>query len=214
MFEQLDARYQALSLREKYLVLITGIVLIVFAGFTFIVEPQYIKNQQVESQIKTTQIELSSAQQQIALLQEALADDPNEKLQTRIDNLHARIAQMDSAFASQMRELVQPQQMPMVIEQMLAFADKLKLVELSSIPPISVFEGDSENADLPLYQHGVRFQFEGQYVDVLEYLEGAEAMPWQVYWHSLDYQVGDYPNASVTLELFTLSTSRAFIGVQ
>lgn len=214
MFEQLETRYNELSSREKNLVLLTGIVLILFVGFTFVVEPQYIKNQQVKKQIATSQIELSSAQQQISLLQEALTEDPNAELQQRISSLEQRIGALDNAFATQMRELVQPQQMPMVIEQMLTEARQLQLLELTSIKPINVFADSVENADLRLYQHGVKFVFAGQYQEVVAYLEAVETMPWKVYWHELDYQVGDYPNAQVTLEIFTLSTSSAFIGVQ
>jgi MSHA biogenesis protein MshJ len=113
-----------------------------------------------------------------------------------------------------MRELVPAQQMPMVIEKMLAESARLKLLELTSIAPKSLFAGDSEYADLPLYQNGVRFVFEGRYVEILSYLEVIEGFPWQLYWRSFDYQVIEYPNATITIELFTLSTTPTFMEVQ
>lgn len=214
MFEKLNSQFAALSDREKYLVLLTGVILIVFAGFTFIIEPQYKANDRIDLEIANKRIELRGAEQQLVLLKEALSDDPNEQLQQRIANLNQRIEALDQEFATQMRELVPAQQMPLVIDQMLQQAKSLKLQEFASIPPVSVFENDEQNADLPLYQHGVRFVFEGRYAEVLSYLENVEAFPWQVYWRSLDYQVSEYPNATITLELYTLSTNRAFMGVQ
>lgn len=214
MFEKLSSQFAALSDREKYLVLLTGVILIVFAGFTFIIEPQYKANDRIDLEIANKRIELRGAEQQLFLLKEALSDDPNEQLQQRIANLNQRIEALDQEFATQMRELVPAQQMPLVIDQMLQQAKSLKLQEFASIPPVSVFENDEQNADLPLYQHGVRFVFEGGYAEVLSYLENVEAFPWQVYWRSLDYQVSEYPNATITLELYTLSTNRAFMGVQ
>lgn len=214
MFTGLNNQFDGLTKREKTLVMISGVVLILFAGFTLIVEPRYLQNQSTQLTIANQEIELQSIEQQVVLLKSALADDPNIALQRRIDNLNQRIENLDQEFATQMRELVPAEQMPIVIEQMLAKSNRLKLLELSSIPPVSVFANDSENADLPLYQHGVRFEFEGRYVDILEYLEIVEGLPWQLYWRSFDYQVNEYPAALITIELFTLSTNRAFMGVQ
>jgi MSHA biogenesis protein MshJ len=214
MFEKFNEQFAALSDREKYLVLLTGVILIVFAGFTFVIEPKYLENDRIDLETENKRIELRGSDQQLVLLKEALADDPNEQLQQRINNLHQRIEALDQEFATQMRELVPAQQMPIVIDQMLQQAHALKLQELSSIPPVSVYENDEQRADLPLYQHGVKFVFEGGYAQVLNYLESVEAFPWQVYWRSLDYQVDEYPNATITLELYTLSTNRAFMGVQ
>ena len=203
MFNKLDQQFSALTLREKSLVLISGIVLILFVGFTFLVEPQYVENQRVSLQLANKKVELQSVEQQLSLLQSALADDPNQDLQRRIDGLNQRIDLLDQEFATQMRELVPAQQMPLVIEQMLAESKRLKLIEFSSIEPVNVFANDSENADLPLYQHGVRFVFEGRYIEILEYLETVEGFPWQLYWRAFDYQVDEYPNAMITIELFS-----------
>jgi MSHA biogenesis protein MshJ len=214
MFSRLDEQFAALSLREKYLILLVGVALIGLGGFTFLIEPQIKANQRTGLELANKTIELRSVDEQMILIQTALADDPNADVNRRIEALNNRIEALDLEFATQMRELVPAQQMPAVIEQMLAQADRLKLLELTSIPPISVFSGDSENADLPLYQHGVKFVYEGSYTDILRYIEQAEGLPWQLYWRSLDYEVNEYPTATIELELFTLSTSRAFMGVQ
>ncbi|MDM7859148.1 hypothetical protein QTP81_00840 [Alteromonas sp. ASW11-36] len=214
MFDKWNEQFLALSKRERNLIVLTGVILILFAGFTFIVEPQMKDNNRVTADLDTKELELLQAEQNLTLLQEAIADDPNRKLEQRIADLNQRIDSLDLEFATQMRELVPAKQMPLVIEQMLAAADNLTLVEFASIAPVSVFADDAENADLPLYQHGVKFVFEGGYANVLHYLETVEAYPYQIYWRSLDYQVSEYPNATITLELFTLSTSRAFMGVQ
>ena len=66
---------------------------------------------------------------------------------------------------------------------------------------------------MSLYQHGVRLVFKGQFFDVQEFLTSIEKMPYQLYCHSLNYRVEDYPQAIVEIELFTLSSNEAFIGV-
>ncbi|MBT0586866.1 type II secretion system protein GspM [Alteromonas oceanisediminis] len=214
MLRELDTKFTALSSREKNLVVISAVVLILFVGFTFVVEPQSIENDRVELELANAKIELNGVEQQVLLLQEALQDDPNQALQARINALNERIDALDQAFSSSMRELVPAEQMPVVIDQMLQQASEISLLEMNSIPPTSVFAADSANADLPLYQHGVQFVFSGHYADILNYLKAVEGFPWQIYWRSLDYQVDEHPNATITLELFTLSTSKAFLGVK
>ncbi len=214
MFDKLNEQFLALSKRERNLIIFTGVILILFIGFTFLIEPQMQNNKRVSSELNTKESELIRAEQNVTLLQETIADDPNRKLEERIAELNQRVESLDLEFATQMRELVPAKQMPLVIEQMLDAANRLELIELASIAPVSVFADDAENADLPLYQHGVRFVFEGGYGNVLNYLKTVEDHPYQIYWRSLDYQVSDYPTATITLELFTLSTSRAFMGVQ
>ncbi len=92
----------------------------------------------------------------------------------------------------------------------------LKLNELRSIPPVPLLLQQTEKSDEPkagLYRHGVTLIFEGKYFDIQQYLENLESLPWQFYWKKFDYIVGDYPTASVELEIYTLSTNKAFIGV-
>ena len=214
MLASVNQQFTQLTTREKVLVMISGAVLIVFAGFTFLVEPKYLENKSSKLAEANTRLELSGVEQKLMLLKSALDDDPNIALQIRIDNLNQRSDALDQEFATQMRELVPAQQMPMVIETMLAESDKLKLLELTSIATKSLFSDDSEYAELPLYQNGVRFVFEGRYVEILSYLEAVESFPWQLYWRSFDYQVTEYPNATITLELYTLSTTPTFMGVQ
>ena len=40
-----------------------------------------------------------------------------------------------------------------------------------------------------------------------------EGLDWRFYWKSFNYNVNEYPLATVELEIYTLSTNRAFIGV-
>lgn len=60
-----------------------------------------------------------------------------------------------------------------------------------------------------VYKHSVELSIEGGYFAVLDYLKALENMPWQFYWEGMDYVVDDYPNAKVTLEVFTLSAVTA-----
>ncbi|HBY38437.1 MAG TPA: MSHA biogenesis protein MshJ, partial [Alteromonas sp.] len=56
--------------------------------------------------------------------------------------------------------------------------------------------------------------FEGRFFAVRDFLANLERLTNQIYWRSMAYEVSEYPNAQVTLEVYTLSTEKAFIGVE
>ena len=92
----------------------------------------------------------------------------------------------------------------------------LKLIELQSIAPLPILlekNMEDEEPKVGLYRHGVALVFEGNYFDIQQYLEKLESLPWHFYWKKFDYSVAEYPTASVELEIYTLSTNKAFIGV-
>ena len=107
-----------------------------------------------------------------------------------------------------------------VLEQVLSRTQGLKLVELSSIAPEQLLtpeeesnESDPETApQVLLYQHGVKIVVEGSYFDVQRYLSDIEQLEWRFYWRQFDYLVEEHPSARVHIELYTVSTSEAFIG--
>ena len=46
----------------------------------------------------------------------------------------------------------------------------------------------------------------------MNYLQKLEQLPWKFYWQHFDYEVQQYPRALITLNIYTLSTSKWWIG--
>lgn len=65
-----------------------------------------------------------------------------------------------------------------------------------------------------VYRHQVDVTVTGRYFDVLAYLNTLESMPWRFYWQHLTYSVTDFPAASVTIQVYTLSADRGLMGVE
>jgi MSHA biogenesis protein MshJ len=64
-----------------------------------------------------------------------------------------------------------------------------------------------------IYRHGVELTVAGTYPDMLHYMAQLEAMPWQLYWGKADLQVEAWPQARLTLTLFTLSLDKKWINL-
>jgi MSHA biogenesis protein MshJ len=56
-----------------------------------------------------------------------------------------------------------------------------------------------------LYRHGVQLAVLGNYLDMVDYMSALEAMPTQLFWGKAQLDVDEYPNARLTLTLYTLS---------
>ena len=66
---------------------------------------------------------------------------------------------------------------------------------------------------LPPYVHAIEIVIDGQYADILDYLQALEALPWKFRWNSLDLSTTGYPRNRVRIELSTLSLDSTWLGV-
>ncbi len=74
-------------------------------------------------------------------------------------------------------------------------------------------DGSEGATDGALYKHEVEIVVEGSYLDMLATLQELEALPEQVYWHSVTLSVLEYPTASLTMRVFTLSLDKKWLNL-
>ncbi len=213
-FAKYDARFAELSQREKVLIFVTGLVVIISIMVFLLIDPAVRNNTKTANALLPLESEILSLQQQSVLYEEALAEDPNAKLREQITKVNNRMQVLQTQFSAQLSDLILPRQMPVLIEQVFSQAEGLTLIEMASIKPVNIFADNEAMAEVPLYQHGVKLTFEGRFFAVRDFLANLERLTNQIYWRSMAYQVSEYPNAEVTLEVYTLSTEKAFIGVE
>ncbi|MFP5393990.1 MAG: type II secretion system protein GspM [Gammaproteobacteria bacterium] len=66
--------------------------------------------------------------------------------------------------------------------------------------------------DLPvLYKHGVELTVRGSYLDMVSYMDTLAGMPNRLFWGQANLQVEQYPNACLTLTLYTLSLDQKWM---
>jgi MSHA biogenesis protein MshJ len=86
----------------------------------------------------------------------------------------------------------------------------LVLKEVKNRPFVTV---DIPGIEEPwLYRHGLFLKMEGNYLDVMEYIRQVEGLPRKIQWDSLNFKVNDFPAGTLTIEVFTLSISKEWLG--
>lgn len=213
-YGQIQKKFIQLSQRERLLILVTGLVAILMVGFLWVIEPMILETQNAQKEAARLKAQTLTLDSKIDRVQIDLQQDINKSLTFRIEANKKEIAKFDEMLFGHTEDLVPANKMPDLLERMLIKSDKLILREMRSIAPTTLIEiEDNGSSQTNLYQHGVQLTLEGQYFDIQRYLEEVEAMPWRFYWKKFSYRVMEYPQAEVEIELYTLSTSPAFIGV-
>lgn len=211
---EVEEKFAALSMREKVLSLISGLVLVLFGGFVWLVEPVQLEIEKLTQNVDRQRSQLGQLDNQIKAVELALQEDPDEPLLKNRDRYQQQIVEIDEALREQTVDLIPANKMPEVLEKILENSKKLKVIRMDSIPPVQMMDINSDSgARVNLYQHGVLLVIEGTFFDLWTYLNEIENLEWRFYWKRFDYIVDQHPTATAEIELYTLSTSRAFIGV-
>lgn len=215
-------KFLSLSARERKLAWAAALIVMLFGGWALLIEPLLVNISKSERDIRRLESQLTTANLQLQTFEQELKDDPDDKLKAQLKQINDRISAVDDVFAREIQDLVPARQMPALLDKVLSEANALTLVEMHSIAPVDVLkatadpeqqETEASDTTASLYQHGVKLVLEGSYFDIQSYLQALEELPWRFYWRHFDYKVVEYPTAQVQIELFTLSTSEAFIGV-
>ena len=215
-YKQLTIKFLNISLREQMLILFSGLIVVILMMNTLALEPIFESSEKLQKKSHSADKEMRLLKQQVAALTDKLKANPNNTLLEKLALLKRQNQKISGQLKTVTENLVPANKMAGMLESVLSKSKGLTLIELQSIAPIPISLGLPEENKKPvasLYRHGVTFIFEGNYQDIQRYLETLESLPWQFYWKKFDYLVVDYPTASVELEIYTLSTNKAFIGV-
>ncbi|MFQ2753816.1 MSHA biogenesis protein MshJ [Aeromonas caviae] len=198
----------ALSLRERLLILLTGVVLLGAMGI-------YGWLDDADTRLGQDRQALAAAQRDLEILtlenqgkQARLGRDPDAQVREQLAGIETTLRQMDAELLAQTVDLIPAHEMPAVLEALLSRSANLHMLALTSLKPEPLMAGEQK---VNLFRHGIRLQLEGGYFDVYQYLKALEALPRHFYWKGFDYRVVEHPKAVVAMEIYTLSTSKEFI---
>lgn len=207
-WDELSQRFAALSLREQWLIAITGWFGILFIGYMLIIEPQMVTSQTVKMALVDTKNDMITAQNQLIVANRKLQQDPDKAINQKLAQYRQEDKALQQVLEAKIGSLITPVQMAGLLEQVLRHSSALKLESMTSLPSSQLVSGDQQG----YFVHPIRLTFKGRYFDVVNYLNKLEALPVKYYWRSLSYQVDEYPWAKVELEVYTLGESKDFIG--
>ena len=116
-----------LTIREQYLILLTGLVAIFFIIFYLFIDSKMTSNTNAIKKIAQLNSSNQSAKVVVLELQAGLQQDPNKNIREKITQYEAKLAKIDTKLLTLTSELISPVQMRY------ALLDLLKLKETVSL---------------------------------------------------------------------------------
>ena len=211
-WRRLEQRFQALSLRERVLVIVMTLAIIAaLANVLFFLPLQdqlkAERQQQQEHQRRREQLENELSQLQ--------AWQARQEDGSGLVVVEQQLASVNQQIQQMSQRMVPPQEMTALLQQLLAREQGMQVIALEKLPLEQPNLSEAEapvSAEVPLYRHRLRLSLRGNYFDSLRYLQAMEALPWTVYWDSLEYRVETYPQAILTVEIATLGQEQGWLG--
>lgn len=223
-------KYDALSLRERMMVAVAIVALLLFVADALLSSWSR-QNAGMKNSIAEQRIELLQGSAQLTELEAQLAAHPDARLRARIVEIEEKIAALDSGLQSAAKQLVPPDRMATLLEDLLMGNQRLQLVRMTTLPaeellgpdpaagqpgqpgaePTLPVDGREAASRSNIFKHGVELTLRGSYFDMLDYLTQIESLPWQMYWHRLKLDARDYHRPVLTLTLYTLSLDKVLL---
>ncbi|MES2325318.1 MAG: hypothetical protein V4633_23930 [Pseudomonadota bacterium] len=207
--EQIDAK----SVRERALMFAAAAAFIVFLVFSTLLNPLVARQKALRAEISQQQNNMSGIDAEITATVLAHQRDPDVQARARLAAVKGDTAVLNARLRGMQAGLVPPERIAPMLETILRSNGRLRLLGLKSIavsPLVARPDNVALNAPVvpaasAIYRHGVELTVFGNYLDMVAYMNALESMPTQLFWGKANLEVQEYPNARLTLTLYTLS---------
>lgn len=235
-WQTLVQKIDALSLRERVIIFAMLATLFIAIFNAVLLDRQFARQKQLSNQVAAGQAQLG--QIRVEIQQAArVKEDPDAADRERLQALNQQSAQMQSVLLDMQRGLVSPEKMTVLLEDILRRDRKLRLLSLKTLPATNLSgmvatvgkaapgntvsapaaplqnPGGAQPSVGMVYKHGVEIVLQGGYLDIVDYMTAMESMPWQLFWGKASLNVDEYPTATLTLTLFTLSLDKTWLNL-
>lgn len=233
-WKKLLIRLDALNLRERALVFSSVTLVVVFLLNVVLIDPVYRKQKTLSDRMKQEQAEIAKIQAEIQGKVRAQSEHPDKANQEKLKKLQQEMETLRADLSSMQKNLVPPEKMTAMLEDILKRNGKLRLVSLKNLPQVNLNTFDPKKAggaaekaattsatkaaekameSGAIYQHAVEIVVYGNYVDVMNYLTALESLRWQLYWSKANFQIDSYPNGTLSLTVYTLSLDKTWLNL-
>lgn len=210
--KRLAARIDAMTLRERALLLGAVSLIAVAAAYVLLIDAQLGRHRTFIDQFKRNQTQLAAVRSEFEKLLRAQSAAEQDPEQVALAELERRLAEIERSLAAKQRALVAPERLPSLLRDLLASERAVKLESLRVLPAVPLQEGAAKGEAIPLYRHGVELTLRGSYLDLLRYLEELEKPPARLLWGRLDLHADPYPDVKLTLTVQTISPQRSLLS--
>lgn len=228
-WQTISVRIDALTLRERAFIFAAAAAFIIFVMFFFALNPSYLKQRALLDQITMQQDRISAVEADITATIEAHTLDPDTAERARLAKIRADAQALSASLTAMQEGMVAPERMTGMLEQMLRTHRGLRLKSMRTLgesslgtPQAAAAPGAgaivpaaaAQNSKAPpelLHRHGVEMVVQGSYADMVAYMDALERMQGQVFWGSATLKSDTWPNATLTVVVYTINLDKKWL---
>jgi len=212
----------ALSLRERVIAFATVALVLVSLVSEVLLAPLQAKRKALSDQVVQQQEKTKELQALLQNMLQAKRDDEHSPLRQRLEQLRQQLQEQAGYLEERREHLVAPGKMAEVLGQVLHENQRVQLVELKTLPVGLLVEKPqqagaaqpvSADGQRQIFRHGVQITVRGSYLDLLGYAGALEKLPTQMFWGDASLSVDRYPDAVLTLTVYTLSLDQTWLTI-
>ena len=219
-FDKIEKSFNKLTLRERGIMFAALFVCILSISYFWMLDPAKMKQVKAEKVLQASYQHEKELDREMSSIKLLLQKDPLKEVSNQLAFSTQTLTILDKQLDDKLVKFIHAQKMPQALAKVLSKSPGIKVSSLISLPVKTfnssvVTEGEKDTRQEPknsFYKHSFEIQFVGDYNAIYAYLLNLETQQEKFYWHSLTYQVADYPLAKVTIQIYTLSDQQDLVS--
>lgn len=210
-----QGKVEAMPLRERMIMFAAIAFAVVALTTTMLLNPLLEKQKKLAARLAQQQDQIKELQVKVQAMSQAKKDDERSPLRASVAQLKTQLESQAEYIKGRRDNLVDPDKIVVLLEQVLSKNSKLQLVRLKTLP-VSLVATSTRNTSTgqkQIFKHSVEITLRGSYLDLLQYLTAVEKAPVQMYWSDVSFSVDKYPDGVLILNLYTLSLDKVWLKV-
>jgi len=224
-WRQVREKVNGLKTRERAMILFMALAVVYMVWDVVIFNPVAVAKAQVDKEVMSIEQSIAAMVSEEKAILSAVNADPDRDLKIQIAAQEQVLAQLNATLEELSLGLVPVDRLASILHDVLQKTGKLQLLNLRtlSVEAVTLQESaktqntsvatDLEPLVAGVYRHRVVLTVKGDFRELLDYLRVLESMHWRFYWDQLHFEEDQYPDATIKLHVYTLSTDEGLFGV-
>ncbi len=208
--------FDAQTLRERALIALSALSVVAFLWWVYFAEPALQAAETLQQENRRVSAEVANTRKLIGDIRQRIKTGVHLEKEGQLARLIQDLAELDDRLRVTTIELVDPENMFRLMNQLIYRESKLELQSLKrrEVKPAIPSEDPADEGEEPsIYRHVLEIEFAGRYLDILNYMQTLEALDWKLLWDEIEISSGEYPQMTVKLVISTLSTRKEWVGI-